>query len=418
MKRAGESSKTTPDFNVAISVLMARVLDVLLLALALSPMPALAGGAGQGDGPWIAPVTAYPDDSITVRQLENKLAALRGKSDREMAHEIAGLELSERLSTGKLEKLAQPLPGKRSAQALIAVADASSFLDLPESEQPRISMPDRLLQGEIVSRAADFVARTVSKMPDFIATKTTTRFQSVKHFNASQEPVIVIHRGFQFIDRSEVITVYRDGNEVEETPQKGKAANGRNNIRGLHNTGIFGPLLASVMMDVLKGRIGWSHWEETIDGPAAVFRFAVPEDKSTYTVSFCCVSGRNASLSEFKATPAYHGEIAINPNSGAIMRIVLKTDLKVGIELTRMDLAVDYGRVTIGGRSFICPVRGVSIANVRELVKEPAPTAVGRSYMFTGGPMITAINDTRFDNYHQFRSDIKILPFDATAPSQ
>ena len=301
----------------------------------------------------------------------------------------------------------------------MAVADASAFLDLPVVEQLKLPMPDRTGQREILLRASDFVARTVSKMPDFFATKTTTRFQKIRHFKISREPVIVLHPGFQFIDRSAVTSVYRDGNEEEETPKK-KSRRNVSSIQGLYNSGIFGPLLADVMTDVLKGRVGWSHWEQSVEGPAAVFRFAVPEDGSTYNVRFCCIADKGSSPSVFQATPAYHGEIAINPDTGAILRIVLKTDLKPGIELRRMDLVVDYAPVSIGGKSFICPVKSVSLANVLEMVKRPAPTANGaRMYKLDDGPLITAINDIQFDNYHQFRSEMKILPFDeSTTPPQ
>lgn len=368
------------------------------------------------------PATSYAakaadaNQSITVKELESTITAIRGKSDRDVAREIGRMQLSERLTLGRLEKLSAMLPGKRSTEALMAVADASSFQSLPESEQLKIMAPDRTTQGQIVSRATDFVAHTVSTMPDFIATKTTIRFQEVAHLRVKEEPVIVLHSGFQLIDRSEVTTVYRDGKEVEETSKKRPERN-VSNVKGLSTWGIFGPLLAIVMTDVLKGKIGWSHWEQSAGRPAAVFVFSVPQEASTYNVRYCCIRGDKGFRVPFEATPAYHGEIAIDPQTGAIVRIVLRTDLRSGIELRRMDLAVDYAPVTIGGRSYICPLKSVSIANEVELLKKAVQTANGtRVYKLVDGPTVTAINDISFGDYHQFRSEIKILPYEGSTP--
>lgn len=385
-----------------------RLLSAVLAApvvffMLLSPDLLRAAQNGQSDVPQIDPVTAYPDNSISIEQLKDELAGLQGKSDWEFADEVRGLRLSQRLSTATLQELQKTLPGKQSAKALLAVVDASAFLDLPAGELLALPAPDRATQGKIISLAADFVVKTMSKMPNFIATKTTTRFRDEKAAAPFGEAVILADRKFRFIDTSEVTAVYRDGKEEDKGPKQKRPENSYSAKPGLYSWGVFGPLMSVVMSDLLKGKIGWSHWEQSPNGPAAVFHFVISEDKSTYAIRFCCVRGNLGWPVVFSAKPAYHGEIAIDPNTGAVMRIVLKTDLKPGLDLSRLDSVVEYSPVDIGGRSFICPVKYVALSTVMQ-----QPTK--RVDSLDADPQVTAINDVVFDHYHQFRGEMRIVP--------
>jgi len=44
------------------------------------------------------------------------------------------MELSERLSSPRLQKIQADLPGEKSRTALLVLADASAFLQLPAAE--------------------------------------------------------------------------------------------------------------------------------------------------------------------------------------------------------------------------------------------------------------------------------------------
>ncbi len=345
---------------------------------------------GQDAAPQIEPVTPWSNEQLSVEMIEHVLAVLHTESDRDLARELDGHHLTQRLTVARFERLILKLPGKETRQALLAIADEAVFLDLPAADLLDLPAPDRVAQGRMVSRAAAFVATTVSRMPDFIATRTTTRFQDAYVMRSIEKHFIAVE-GFRFIDRHEVTAVYRDGQEVDQGLKTTKPEKNINNKPGLRSWGEFGPVLGVVVADILKGKIGWSHWEQADGGPAAVFQFAVRADKSSYIVRYCCVlkGGRS---SEFTSTPAYHGEIALEPATGAVLRVVLKTDLSPDVvDLMRADLAFDYKRIDIGGRSYILPARSVSLLKT---------------------PTVVAINDVVFDNYHQFRGEMKIVPSD------
>jgi hypothetical protein len=86
---------------------------------------------------------------MTVAQLEQALVATTKahKADAEMAHMVAGMELSERLSEGTLERLDIRLDaGPQVALAMQLLADQSAILDLPASELRATAAPEQAAQ--------------------------------------------------------------------------------------------------------------------------------------------------------------------------------------------------------------------------------------------------------------------------------
>jgi hypothetical protein len=356
---------------------------------------------------------------VTVQHLEQAVAEARSKADKDIAQQLTKLELTERLSTARLDKLKAELPGDQSRKALLAVADASAFLNLPAADILHDPPPDSATQGKIMSLAADFVVATLPKMPDFFATRTTTRFNDMRVEYLFGEPNIVQNDGFHLVDKFSDTVLFRDGRELVQATTAKKGEISAPPQTGLANWGVFGPLLGIVMTDVLKGKMGWGHWEQGATGPLAVFRYAVAEGKSGYTVRYCCFQSDGAVLREFKAVPPYHGEITIDPATGAVLRLVVNTDLKPGPQIFRADLLVEYSAVEIGGKSYICPARSISISKAIEVVSREVASPDGKATytVLAGMPDVTSINDVVFDNYHQFRGEMRILPADNADPN-
>jgi len=96
-----------------------------------------------------------------------------------------------------------------------------------------------------------------------------------------------------------------------------------------------------------------------------VYSYSVPKAASRFEVSYCCLredapsqrrelryggagraqqtgvaTGRPRPKS-FRATPGYHGEIAVDPNTGAILRVTLEAELKNDDPITRAATVVD-----------------------------------------------------------------------------
>ncbi|MGD0901814.1 MAG: hypothetical protein ABR924_02620 [Terracidiphilus sp.] len=343
---------------------------------------------------------ALADGRVTVAQLEQAVAAAHGKRDKEVAQRLGEMELAERLSTPRLERLKARLPGEKARLALLALADASAFLDLPAADIPPTPPLDRAAQVALLAKTVDYVEKTISRLPDSFATRETIYFangpMNVSRFSdgSFQDPTL------HAVDKSSATVRFIAGKEevVDEREESGKLALVREQLT---TEGVFGTIFAVVLKDVLGGNPPWSHWEQGSGGPMAVFRFDVPQEKSHYSVR---VSGDPGFL---PTITAYHGEIAIDPANGAILRLTMVAVPRPKSAVAKADIMIEYGPVDIAGKSYICPLRSVAVSLARKFdlmhdvyglpQKEEAPFEL-------------QMNDVAFERYHQFRTEVRLLP--------
>ena len=181
----------------------------------------------------------------------------------------------------------------------------------------------------------------------------------------------------------------------------------KNPDQGLKSWGVFGPVLGLVLVDAAQSQLGWRRWEQGANGPVAVFRYSVPRDKSHYEVRYCCVaSAYGMQSNSFNVMSGYHGEIAVDPASGVIVRLTLQAELKPEDPISRADLAVEYGPVELGGTTYICPQRSVSISMARTIRQMQDPNGHLWPMM---GPLQMLLNHVDFDQYHLFRGETRVL---------
>jgi VWFA-related protein len=367
-----------------------RMFSILLLLTAITP-------------------PAFSAKRVSVDQLEQVLAAAHGKSDAKVSQQLSELELTERLSAARLARGEKELSGAESKRSLVVLADLSAFLDLPASEIPATAAPDLAAQRHIMAEAIGYAERTISKLPNFFATRDTIFFEDVP-LSSRADTSVIPYQPLHPVGRSSDTVLYRDGREVVDW---GATKHKKNDAgsQGLITSGVFGPILGTVLVDAAQGKLVWSHWEQSTAGPQAVFRFAIPREKSHYQVEYCCVPGFQGN-GVFQQFSGYHGEIAVDPEDGAILRLTLEADLKPTDPLLRSDILVEYGPVEIGGKKYICPVKSVSITLA------PAPAAGMQRYR---GELLnqeswaarehlqTLLNDVVFAQYHLFRSESRIL---------
>ena len=216
----------------------------------------------------------YANRRVSVADLEQMVAAERTAhtADAECAKRLEGLELTERLTEHSLQRiLAANSPGPQTTQALDLLEDTSAFLDPPPSELPQQPAPDFKTQKSMVSAAIDFVAVTLQHLPDFIVTRSTQSFDNVST-QVSQSRELLITR-MHVVDALDRQITYRNGREVMDTAENGKP---KKATAGMQTWGEFGPVLATILTDAVKGHVVWSHWETGTDAkPVAVFHYSV-----------------------------------------------------------------------------------------------------------------------------------------------
>jgi hypothetical protein len=356
---------------------------------------------------------AWAAKGVTVAQLEETLTAISSahKPDAEIARQIAGIKLSERITEATLARLKAHLDAdSQAALALQLLADQSAFLDPPASELPATSVPDDATQQRMLEAARNYVAQMLPRLPNLLATRSTLRYDdSPQGLKKGGWPMRL---GLHLVDTSSREISVRD--ERDSLPSAVWQQQS-----GLVSKGEFGSTLGMILADTAKGKVTWSHWEQIAGDPAAVFQYLVPRSASNYkvtgyqqpTAEYANLTGRQGVAgigpqlsnhsSDFTPTvtkPGYHGSLWLDPATGTILRITIEADAKGGAPFQRASILVEYGPVQIGDSRFICPMRSVALyeANAAPQANlSDAPAEWLNIILFTG--------------YHRFGSTVKIL---------
>lgn len=322
---------------------------------------------------------------MTVEQLQQKLVDLQkaGKSDEDVATELKQVELTEEMTHTAEQKLAQLIPGEQSTEQLFILQGRSAFLPPPPSSIPSAPAPDEATQKQILSKAKDYAAQVYAMLPAFEATKTTARFQD-DLTNSSSAPGLVVPGPNTFVRMSEAhteqVTIDKG---IEKPGSKEKVSWGEN---GQISPPGPPPSLATVLDEAsANGKEVWERWQMVGGKQVAVFSIQVDKKKSHYVVDYCCfphtntasgvatqgtfapVPGEIQSVTAyrpFKKTVGYHGEVFIDPDTGATLRLILYAELKPSDFVHLEAVRIDYSPATVGGKEYVLPLAGFTLSEV------------------------------------------------------
>ncbi len=136
------------------------------------------------------------------------------------------------------------------------------FLAPPPSEILADPPPDASAQQQILSAAADYLSKTLTKPPNFFATRKTVSLGQNPDSTAASTEVDPVPLHVE--ERSKGTILYRHGMEVIDASPSSKPADDRL----LTTYGTFGPVLGAMQGAIaLPGGITWSRWEQgAVDG--------------------------------------------------------------------------------------------------------------------------------------------------------
>ena len=204
---------------------------------------------------------------------------------------------------------------------------------------------------------------------------------------------------------------YHDGRE-EQVIHKRKAKKSLQHDKGhLNFIGVFGPILHRALSDATAGGNGlvWSGWRRGEQGAEAVFRYSTQSDHPGYEIVRCCLRNKET----FRTDSQYHGELTIDSQTGAILRLTMQSEPGWIVEpnLTPVrpvrvtGMMVEYGPVQIGGKTYICPQRSVVTARGRGV--QPLNFWGQDSTVYS--PYQTTMDDIAFSGYHKFGSESRMV---------
>lgn len=294
--------------------------------------------------------------------------------------------------------------------ALMMVAGPSIFLLPPAEEMPVEAAPDAASAQQMLVKVVKYVNATVRQLPNLMAIRFSNGFEDQPREDKIGRTGVesTFYLPLHWVGSLKVEVTYRDRKEMEDKSVRvEKKGNG---VAGLITEGEFGPILSIVLSDAVKSnKLAWTRWEKGSHGTMAVFHYQVPEDKSNYHLKFCCVLGGydadgTAKMQVSDERSAYHGDIVFSPADGSIRRLTVEADPSAGALVSSAGIAVEYGAMDIGGRSYICPVRSVSILQVHADQQSGAILSSDHK-----GPIKTFLNDVTFTKYRRFGTKTKVL---------
>jgi hypothetical protein len=347
-------------------------------------------------------------EKISVTQLENLLESVQRKSDWNIANRLSHLKLIERLSPAQRLQLESTLPGIHSRHALTALADESEFMDSPAEDAHEKAAPNPAEQKAILNLAAEYLNRSISNLPNFLATRSTDIYEERPPESDPVRETDVPGQPLHWVARTKTNVVNRNGGEREDSDHGKDELIDKSSLR-METSGEFGPMLASLLSDILHGSFEWSRWEQGASGPLAVFHYSIPAQWSGFRIV------GSPPWSAFRKIPAYHGVIVFDEASGAIQRVTREAEMGPDDPVSRADVLVEYGSVEIDGKDYRCPVRSVAVTRVQII---PANHSVMLStdnhltdYRSTAGhgPMQIKLNDVRFTDYRKFGSKARLI---------
>jgi VWFA-related protein len=348
-----------------------------------------------------------PAQRATVEQLDEVLQRASEESDWELALQLKGMELSERMSSSKLASWLHRLHGRQSKAALTLLADTSVYLAPPDSEILPTPPPDFESQAQMLKRTVQYLVKLVSMLPDFYAMRTLAQYDQRMPEEITWKTASADQSLHESITEKATL-FYRNGHEEQIIhKRKGKAGS----TKDLSFSGIFGPILNHVLHDAGSSANGlaWSRWEHGAEGNEAVFQYSVHMDDPSYEVASCCLRNGNV----FRTRPEYHGELTIDPETGAVLRLTMESapgwivepDLTPIQPVKATGMMLEFGPVQLGGKTFICPLR--SVVTLRSRVVRQLSFWGTQSTVY--GPYETTMDDIAFSDYHKFGSESHIL---------
>jgi hypothetical protein len=354
----------------------------------------------------LAATPAWCAKKITVAELKDTLTTLhqQSKSDDEVAAALKQVELSEGLTRSTMNGLVEFVPGPKSTEQIYVLEARSATLAPPASDIPTTAAPDATAQKATLDKAADYVNKTYTQMPALSVTKTTLRFQDNVEATAPSSGMhgsaqdVSTGSGFvssyQFIHyiNSSDAQIGLDHGAEQLSSDKDKTPWGANKMIALEEPD---PNLGTVFSEAQgAGEMKFLRWEMLNGKQTAVYSFNVPKKKAHMALNVCCfpdvsqagvVSFSSASAGSlnggtgggakgnfqtntnwhnYKATVPYHGQLFIEPDSGTVMRMITIAELKPSEVVHQQDTRVDYGPVTVGGKSLVVPVKTIVITEV------------------------------------------------------
>jgi len=335
-------------------------------------IPASAGNTGSAQFALVFDMSSKP----SMAEFLEGDGSLRSAAEKIREQEF--LVRFPEVSSIKLVRHAQLSCAKTGCSVVLQPVESlegSSAAEAAKSTRPPpVTSPTGLLTPAepLIERAREAAFQFSQRLPNFVCQEFMSRF--TQRGRGEKMPLDLVSAEIIYEDGQEGYRNVKIDNRPTDKPLQ--------EISGSWSTGEFASILLGLFHPDTHVQFG-SGGASTISGfSAQVYDFQVEGENSRWMLH----------ADSQKLAAAYGGSVWVDPNTARVLRIEIRArNLPSDFPMDAVETAVDYSYVRIGETSFLLPVHAETLGCER-----------GTSYC--------SHNIIDFRNYHEFKSETKILP--------
>ncbi len=294
-----------------------------------------------------------------------------GHSDKQIADYVKTIRMTERLDESTIEDIGG---SPRTLEAMRRLAEASKSLPAPKPPAPKpvvqpIPPPDAAEQERVLTTAREYALDYSKKLPNFICTQVTRRFEDPTGLEFWQGQDTVVEKLSFFEQKEDYKLLFVNNRAFTGT---------RERIGGTVTRGEFGTRLKEVFDPKSEATFEWERWATLRGKRMHVFHYRIRQERSEYTVRY----GDNTTV------PGYEGLVYIDRETMAVMRITQDVkEMPVGFAIQGILAILDYDFTKVAEQEFVLPLKASTVARMGK-------------HLFK--------NDVEFRNYNRFGAEATI----------
>ncbi len=196
-------------------------------------------------------------------------------------------------------------------------------------------------ESQILESAREFALQYSASLPNFLCTQIVRRSENLFGGNRWR-PIDVLKINLSYSGREEYKLMERNG---QPTLLEYRF------IGGTISSGEFGTRLKEIFTPASAAQFAWRGWSRVRGRRAAIFTYAIAKEHSRYVVEY-----GTGSATPHAIVAGYHGEVSVDPESSAVLRVTLVCDLPRGFGITGCNSWTEYDYRKVAGEDYLLPV--------------------------------------------------------------
>ena len=271
-------------------------------------------------------------------------------------------------------KLKRGIPApKKPSEPLVEVppeATASVTSNAPAAAAPSAEAPGDP-RVALINKARAAAGSYLESLPNYLCRQVTTRYRSMSH-----------HIDWQPIDVVTADLIYQDHKEeYSNLTVGGKALKKGQALPGTWSHGEFGAMLSELFSPASGAEFHFVKDTAIAGTPVSIYDLDIAHGRSSWTIR----------LPGQYIESAHRGSVWLEKSTGNVRRIEIEgVDIPEAFPIDKIEAAVDFENLAIGGNKYLVPVHADLLACFRESTQCERNTIDFRNYRrFGAGSTIT-----------------------------